>query len=127
MFQHRKREFEPRIAALKGQIRKIESDLDSAWRTTGRTNDVGTTATTASQIVDAIVPILSQVIEHFTRNPRVTVDEVANFGKEATRIGSKIGTNAFEQIATRTKERPLLILAVAVGVGILVGIARRRR
>jgi hypothetical protein len=70
---------------------------------------------------------LSEVIELFNRNPRATVDEVANFGKEAAKIGGNIGTNAFEQIAARTKKRPLLILTVAVGVGILIGIANRRR
>ena len=52
--------------------------------------------------------------------------EAASFGKEALKINAKIGSDAIEQVATQAKKRPLITLAVAIGVGILIGLATRR-
>ena len=42
-------------------------------------------------------------------------------------MGAKIGSDAIGQAATQAKKRPLITLAVAVGVGILIGMAGRTR
>lgn len=126
MFQHRSREFNPRPGAIAGHLRAIEKELGRGEQ--GAARRTATRATTAgNQIVDAIVPILSEIIDRFGHGQGVAVDEAASFGNEAVKIATKIGSNALEQVATQTKKRPLVTLAVAIGVGILVGMASRRR
>jgi hypothetical protein len=126
MFQPRRREFDPRIAALKGHLRAIERELDSVGRRAPR-SDAARSATAGNQIAEAIVPILSQIVDHFGRGQSVAANEAANFGREAATVGTKIGSGALKQIATQTKKHPLIILAAAAGVGLLIGIANRRR
>ena len=41
-------------------------------------------------------------------------------------MGGRVGNDALERIATQAKERPLLTLAVAIGIGVLIGAAGRR-
>jgi hypothetical protein len=45
------------------------------------------------------------------------------FGKDAARYG----TAALSQISKETGQRPLIAIAVALGVGILIGMATRSR
>jgi hypothetical protein len=126
MFQHRSREFDPRIATIAGHLRAIEKELGRVGQGVGRRTAVRATSV-GNQIVDAIVPVLNEVVDHLGRGQRVAVDEAANFGNEAVKIGSKIGSNALDQIATQSKKHPLVTLAVAIGVGVLIGVAGRRR
>ena len=56
----------------------------------------------------------------------MAVDEAAGLGNEAVKTGARIGNDALERIATQARYRPLATLAVAIGVGILIGIAVRR-
>jgi hypothetical protein len=122
MFQPRSREFDPRLAAIAGHLRAIENELRRVGQSAGRR-----TTTTGNQIVDAILPVLNEIVDRFGRGQRVAVDEAASFGSEAVKIGSKIGSDAIEQVATQAKKRPLITLAVAIGVGVLIGMASRRR
>jgi hypothetical protein len=125
MFQHRSGEFDPRMAAIAGHLHAIEKELRRVGQSASRRT--GARATSAgNQIVDAIVPVLSEIVDRFGRGQRATVDEAASFGNEAVKIGAKIGSDAIEQVATQTKKRPLITLAVAIGVGILIGVATRR-
>ena len=51
-------------------------------------------------------------------------------GDEAAKIGSeaaKLGNNALRRLSKEVEHRPLVTLAVAVGVGILVGLVSHRR
>jgi ElaB/YqjD/DUF883 family membrane-anchored ribosome-binding protein len=70
-----------------------------------------------SQIADAIGPILNGIVDRFDRGQRVAVDQALSFGNEAI---------ALERIATQAKNRPMATLAVAIGVGLLIGFAVRR-
>jgi ElaB/YqjD/DUF883 family membrane-anchored ribosome-binding protein len=49
-------------------------------------------------------------------------DEAAKFGSEAARLGN----HALHRLSKEVEHRPIVTLAVAVGVGILVGLAHRR-
>jgi ElaB/YqjD/DUF883 family membrane-anchored ribosome-binding protein len=50
-------------------------------------------------------------------------DQSSAFGKDAARYGSA----ALSQISKETEQRPLVAVAVALGVGILIGMATRSR
>jgi len=69
---------------------------------------------------------LKEIEDRFRTGQRLAVDEAASLGNEAVKTGARIGNDALERIATQARHRPLVTLAVAVGVGILIGIAGRR-
>ena len=79
-----------------------------------------------NQIVEAIWPILNEIGNSFRRGQRVAVDEAASFGNEAIKRGAKMGSDALGQIADQARRRPLFTLAVAIGVGVLIGAVARR-
>jgi hypothetical protein len=122
LFQPRLREFDPRFAAIAGHLRAIEKELGRVGQSAGRR-----TTTAGNQIVDAIVPVLNEMVDRFGRGQRVAVNEAASFGNKAIKTGAKIGSNALEQVAAQANKSPLVTLAVAIGVGVLIGMASRRR
>ena len=125
MFQHRASQFDPRAAAIAGHLRAIEKELGVLGKSAGRRASSSASAA-GNQIVEAIWPILSEIGDSFRRGQRVAVDEAASFGNEAVKIGARVGNDALERIATQAKHRPVATLAVAVAVGVLIGIVGRQ-
>jgi hypothetical protein len=79
-----------------------------------------------NQIAEAIWPILNDIADRFGRGQRAVVDEAASVGNEAIKFRAGAGNDALGRIATQAKTRPLAAFAVAIGVGILIGVAVRR-
>jgi len=125
MFQHRASQFDPRVAAIAGHLRAIEKELGSLGKSAGRRASSGASSA-GNQIVEAIWPILSEIGDSFRRGQRVAVDEAASFGSEALNRGAKLGGDALGQMADQARRRPLVTLAVAIGVGVLIGAVARR-
>jgi ElaB/YqjD/DUF883 family membrane-anchored ribosome-binding protein len=125
MFQHRRSEFDPRVSAIVDHLQAIERELGKMGRSAGRSASANVSAA-GNQIADALGPILNDLGERFRRGQRWTVDEAASMGNEAVKIGTRVGSDALDRIADQAKRRPLVTLAVAIGVGILIGIAGRR-
>ena len=125
MFQHRASEFDPRVSAIAGHLRAIEKELGGIGRSASR-NASASASTAGKQIAEAIWPILNDIVDRFGRGQRAAVDEAASWGNEAVKIGAKASNDAFGRIATQVKTRPLAAFAVAIGVGILIGVAVRR-
>jgi len=125
MFHHRSTEFDPRISAIASHLRAIEKELGGIGKSASRRASAGASAA-GSQIADAIGPILNEIVDHFGRGQRVAVDRGLSFGNEAINVGARVGNDALERIATQAKNRPMATLAVAIGVGLLIGFAVRR-
>jgi hypothetical protein len=125
MFAHRAAEFDPRLSAIVGHLSAIEKELGALGKSAGRRASSGF-ANAGEQISEAIGPILSDLAGRFRRGQRVAVDEAASFGNEAVRFGARSGTDALDRIAGQARQRPLFTLAVAVGIGILIGAVSRR-
>jgi ElaB/YqjD/DUF883 family membrane-anchored ribosome-binding protein len=125
MFHRRSREFDPRISAIAGHLRAIEKELGGIGNSAGRRASASATAA-VNQISDAIGQILKEIEDRFRTGQRLAVDEAVSLSNEAVKAGARIGNDALERIATQARYRPLVTLAVAVGVGILIGIAGRR-
>jgi len=126
MFHHRAKDFDPRIAAIADHLRAIEGELASIGKSAGRTATAGAAAAAASagdQIAEIIGPILSEIGNRFRRGQRTALDDAANLGNEAFKVGAQVGNDALERIAGQAKQRPLMTMAVAIGVGILIGMA----
>ncbi len=125
MFQHRASQFDPRVAAIARHLRAIEKELGVLGKSAGRRASSSASAA-GSQIVEAIWPILNEIGDSFRRGQRVAVDEAANFSNEAVKRGARMGSDALGQIADQARRRPLITLAVAIGVGVLIGAVARR-
>ncbi len=125
MFRRTSTEFDPRVSAIAGHLRAIEKELGGIGKNASRQASARALAT-GNQIVDAIWPILNDLVDRFGRGQRAAVDGAASLGNEAVKIGARVGNDALGRIATRAKNRPLGAIAVAFGVGILVGVAVRR-
>lgn len=125
MFHHRSSKLDPRITAIAGHLRGIENELSGIGKSTDR-RAVASASSAGGQIAAALGPILNEVVERFSRAQRVAVDHAASFSDEAVNVGTRFGNDALEQIATRAKRRPMSTLAVAIGVGLLIGFAVRR-
>jgi hypothetical protein len=126
MFQPRSTDFlDPRVTAIVDHLRAIETELAALSRKAGRRASANAAAA-GDQIADAIGPILSDIAKRFRRGQQAAVAGAADLGDEAVKFGSKVGRQALGQITGQTRQRPLLMLAVAIGVGILIGAASRR-
>jgi hypothetical protein len=126
MFQPRSRDFsDPHVSAIVDHLRAVEGELAEIGRKAGRRTSA-TASAAGDQIADAITPILNDIADRFWRGQRAAVGGAANLGDQAVKIGAKVGSDALGRISSQAKERPLLTLAVAIGVGILIGAASRR-
>jgi hypothetical protein len=97
-------------------LRSLEKRLD---RVRGRVS--AGAAQGADHIGEAIASTLERVAGGFRDGA---------LGEEAAKIGTeaaKLGNDALRRLSREIEARPLVTLAVAVGVGILVGALSRRR
>lgn len=126
MFQPRATVFsDPSVTAIVDHLRAIERELAAIGRKSGRRASAKASAA-GDQIVETVGPILSDFIDRVRRGRRAATEGAVNFGDEAVRIGTRASRDALGRIASQTRQRPLLTFAVAIGVGILIGTARRR-
>ncbi len=125
MFHHRSTEFDPRVSAIASHLRAIEKELGGIGRSASR-NASASASTAGNQIAEAIWPILNDLVDRFGRGQRAAVDEAASLGNEAVKISARAGNEALGRIATQAKSRPFAAFAVAICVGILIGVAVRR-
>lgn len=102
------------IAAIEGLMADLEERLrrlnGAAKReVSGGTGDVQTF------VSDALEGIMSRVRKGATDMTDTVTDE-------ATRLG----TDAFKKLSREIEQRPMVLLAVAVGIGFLFGLTRNR-
>jgi ElaB/YqjD/DUF883 family membrane-anchored ribosome-binding protein len=122
MFQYRKSDFAPSVAAIQKHLGAVEKELERIGRIAGR--QTSTVAANASeQIGDAISSIMSDMVERFQKGGQVASDQAGRFGNQALDLGAKYGNDALARVAGQAEERPLLTVGVALGIGILIGAA----
>lgn len=126
MFQPRSRDFsDPRLTAIVDHLQGIQRELTAVGRQAGRRASANASAA-GDQISDTIGPILSDLADRFWRGQRAAAAGAADLGGRAVKAGGRVGSDALDRLASQAKERPLLVLAVAIGIGILIGAAGRR-
>ena len=125
MFQPRLKDFDPRLGAIVDHLRAIDKELRAFGKSSGRRASAEAAAA-SDRIAETLSPILSDIAERFRAGQQVALDQASTFGNQAIKIGSKYGADAADSISDHTQRRPLMMLAVAIGVGILIGAAARR-
>jgi ElaB/YqjD/DUF883 family membrane-anchored ribosome-binding protein len=107
------------LSANVGEIeRRLRSLVQRLERAGGRAS--ARAVQTADDVGDSIASALSAIAARF-RDGTVS-DEAAKIGSEA----AKLGNDALRRLSKEVEHRPLVTLAVAIGVGVLVGLIGRR-
>jgi hypothetical protein len=125
MFQPRLKDFDPRVGSIVDHLRAIEKELRDFGKGSGRRASAQAAAA-GDSIAETIGPILSDMAERFRQGQQVALDQASTFGNQAVKIGSKVGADAADRLSDQARQRPLVTLAVALGVGILIGAAVNR-
>jgi ElaB/YqjD/DUF883 family membrane-anchored ribosome-binding protein len=122
MFQYRKSNFAPSVAAIQKHLGAVETELEKIGRMAGRqTSDAAATA--SDQIGDALSTILSEMVERFRKGGQAAGDQAGRLGNQALDLGAKYGSDALDRVASQAEERPLFTIGIALGIGILIGAA----
>lgn len=102
---------------IERRLRLLEKDLEKiSARASAKAKD------TAEGLGDAIASALVGWGDRFRRSASSLGSQSASLSKDA----AQFGTNALSRVSEETGQHPLFALAVAVGVGVLIGIASRR-
>jgi hypothetical protein len=108
------------ISAEAGEIgRRLQALEKSLEKIGARASTNG--RDTVENLGDAVASALSGWADRFRQGTSTVGDQSATLGKDA----AKLGAVALNRITDQTGRRPLFALAIAVGVGILIGIAMR--
>lgn len=122
MFHHRRSEFARNISDLEGRLHALENALERTGRTAGRRASAGISAA-GDQIGDTVAPAVSEIVDRFSSGRRLAGDKAMRAAKQTVKFGGKIGNDALHRIASEVEHRPLVTLGIAIGVGVLIGIA----
>jgi hypothetical protein len=112
--------FSQLISAEAGEIERRLQALEKRLNIAGARASINARET-AENLGDAIASALSGWADRFRQGASTVGDQSAALGRDAT----KLGTVAVNRIADEPGRRPLLALAVALGVGVLIGMAAR--
>jgi ElaB/YqjD/DUF883 family membrane-anchored ribosome-binding protein len=122
MFQYRSSDFGSSVAAIQKHLGAVEKELERIGRIAGRqTSDVAAKA--SDQVGDAISTILSDMVDRFRRGGEVAGDQAGRLRNQALDLGAKYGGDALQRVASETEQRPLFAIGVALGIGVLIGVA----
>jgi hypothetical protein len=118
MFHQPSSSFANNVSAIQDRLRALEHDLERIGRTAGRRTSAGMSAA-SNNVGEAIASAVTEIVDRFSSGRRMAGEGAARFGNEA----AKFGNDSLRGIASEVKHRPLVTLAVAVGVGILIAVA----
>jgi ElaB/YqjD/DUF883 family membrane-anchored ribosome-binding protein len=106
------------VGEIERRLRVLEKSLEKiGTRTSANARE------TADSLTEAIASALFGWADRFRQGASTLGDQSTAFGKNAARYGSA----ALTRVSEETEQRPLLAIAVALGVGILIGMAARGR
>ena len=117
--------------AKSAKAAEIEQRLRSIERRLGRGASTGP-AESADHLADAVTSALGVMASRFLGSSNSTriLAGANSISDEAGKIAgdaAKLGNDTVRRIAHEIKQRPLATLAVAIGMGVLVGLVGRRR
>jgi ElaB/YqjD/DUF883 family membrane-anchored ribosome-binding protein len=104
------------VGEIERRLRSLEKNLESIGaRASSNAKE------TAEGLGDAVASALSGWSDRFRQSAGSLGDQSATIGKDA----AKLGGVALRRFSDEVEQRPLLTVAVAVGVGILIGLVSR--
>lgn len=119
------------FADVERRMQRLEQRMERLGGVASRTaaSGMASAVQATDRVSDAVVTALGDVIDRFRGGVRTVGGEASRFGHDAARFGheaTKLGGVALRRVSTEVERRPLITIAVAVGVGLLIGWAGRR-
>ncbi len=105
------------LSGIQNELAKIGSQASQQ-----AANGASATAEQVRQLMATISPVLDDLAGMLRRNQSYAADRAAEWGRKAADRGS----DAAQRMIAQTKDQPGLMLAVALGVGILFGLSTRQ-
>lgn len=106
------------VGAIERRLRALEKDLEKmGGRASANARD------TAEGLGDTIAAALGGWADRFRQSAASIGGQSASLSKDA----AKLGGSALQRVSAETEAHPLFALAVAIGVGVLIGMAGRSR
>ena len=102
------------VGDIERRLQTLQSGLEKL-----RARSSANARDTADSLGDALSSALLGWSERFRQSANSLGDQSTALGKDAARYGAA----ALNQISKETEQRPLVAIAVALGVGILIGMA----
>jgi ElaB/YqjD/DUF883 family membrane-anchored ribosome-binding protein len=99
-------------------IEDLMTDLEKRLRRLS-----GTARAEASGASEEVGDFVSEALERIKERVR---DSAAGVTEKVADEASRLSSDAFKKLTDEVEHRPLLMLAVAAGIGFLVGLANRR-
>jgi ElaB/YqjD/DUF883 family membrane-anchored ribosome-binding protein len=111
--------------AISAEIGDIDQRLRALERHLERvgSRSAASAAQAADRVGETIVSALQSMADRVQGKANSVRDEAAKIGSEA----AKLGNHALRRVSSEVEHRPLVTLALAIGVGILVGLASHHR
>ena len=122
MFHHRSSNFGPSVTAIQQHLGAVEKELEKIGRIAGRRTSIAAVGA-AEQIGDAVSTIVNDMMDRFRQGRQMAGGQAGRLGNEALDLGAKYSNDALRRIADEIENRPLVTIAVALGIGILIGAA----
>jgi len=113
------------LASIERRMQDLEKRLARMTSAAGRTSSgisAGISDTT-DRVSDLLTSALAEISDRFRGGARSVGDEATRLRQGATDLGAQ----ALRKLSTEVEHRPLVLLAVAAGVGLLIGLAAARR
>jgi ElaB/YqjD/DUF883 family membrane-anchored ribosome-binding protein len=109
--------------AISSQVGEIEHRLQAIQRGLEKLGGRASSSArdSADGLSEAVASALSNWADRFRHGTNSLGDQSAAFSKDAARYG----TAALRQVPKKAEEHPLVAIAVALSVGILIGMATR--
>ena len=111
--------------AISAEVGEIERRLRALERNLERAGGAASAHVKerAESLGDVVASTLFGWADRFRETANVVGDQSTAFGKDAARVGR----STLNEVSTRTGQYPLLALGIAIGVGVLIGMASRGR
>ena len=119
------------LADIERRMQLLERRFERLGQTAARTATSGyaSAAQATDRLGDTLLSTLSELAARFRGGARGVGSEAARFGLEAARLGqdaSRLSGEALRRVATGIERHPLMVVAIAAGIGILIGLGGRR-
>jgi ElaB/YqjD/DUF883 family membrane-anchored ribosome-binding protein len=113
------------FSTIERRLLALEQRLDRLGTVAAKASANGTTGLmqAADRVADAVASAFGDAADRLRGGARSVGDEAARVGQEAARLGG----DAVQRISREVSQRPLVVLGIAIGLGVLVGLAGRRR
>jgi len=112
-------------AAIAHHLRGIEYELSRIGRMTGRQTSARV-STLRGQLTEIVTPILNEIAALLRNSPQIA-HEATRLGNQAMTAGARLGNQALARMPRHPPRGPLVILAVALGCGILIAFSGHHR